>query len=62
MKFQVDGRSLNVTSLNKVLYPSTGTTKADVMHYYLSVAEVMIPQVTRRPVCLLYTSPSPRDS
>ena len=50
MKFQVDGRSLNVTSLNKVLYPSTGTTKADVMHYYLSVAEVMIPQVTRRPV------------
>ncbi|QPK83930.1 ATP-dependent DNA ligase [Corynebacterium qintianiae] len=50
MKFQVDGRSLNVTSLDKVLYPSTGTTKADVMHYYLSVAEVMIPQVTRRPV------------
>ncbi|SDL63541.1 ATP-dependent DNA ligase LigD ligase module /ATP-dependent DNA ligase LigD phosphoesterase module /ATP-dependent DNA ligase LigD polymerase module [Corynebacterium mycetoides] len=50
MKFQVGGRSLNVTSLDKVLYPAAGTTKADVMHYYLSVADVMIPQIARRPV------------
>ena len=29
-------RTLSVSSLGKVLYPETGTTKADVMHYYLA--------------------------
>lgn len=48
--FQVGDRSLTVTNLDKVLYPETGTTKADVIHYYLAVADVLIPQITRRPV------------
>ncbi|WP_250505089.1 ATP-dependent DNA ligase [Bowdeniella massiliensis] len=48
--FQVGDRTLSVTKLDKVLYPETGTTKADVIHYYLSVADVLIPQITRRPV------------
>ena len=30
----VSGRTLRVTNLDKVLYPATGTTKADVMGYY----------------------------
>ena len=49
-QFQVGERTLSVSNLDKVLYPATGTTKADVIHYYLSVAEVIIPQLTRRPV------------
>lgn len=49
-KFQVGERQLKVTNLDKVLYPETGTTKADVIRYYLEVADVMIPQITRRPV------------
>ena len=38
---EVDGRTLKLSNLAKVLYPQTGTTKGEV--------------------CLLYTSPSPRD-
>ncbi|MDO5668617.1 MAG: ATP-dependent DNA ligase [Corynebacterium sp.] len=49
-QFQVAGRMLSVSNLDKVLYPETGTTKADVMHYYLAVAEVILPQMSRRPV------------
>ncbi len=49
-KFEVGGRSLSVTNLDKVLYPETGTTKADVIHYYLSVADALIPLLARRPV------------
>lgn len=49
-KFQVGERSLAVTNLDKVLYPSSGTSKADVMHYYLTVADVLIPQLARRPI------------
>lgn len=47
--YTVGERSLSVSSLDKVLYPATGTTKAEVMRYYLAVAEVLIPQVAQRP-------------
>ncbi|MCP1387427.1 ATP-dependent DNA ligase [Corynebacterium sp. TA-R-1] len=49
-KVSVGGRTLSVSNLDKVLYPETGTTKADVMRYYLEVADVLIPQVRDRPV------------
>jgi bifunctional non-homologous end joining protein LigD len=37
----------------KVLYPLTGTTKADVLAYYLAVADVMLPHLRERPVTLV---------
>ena len=49
-RVRVGGRELNVSNLDKVLYPATGTTKADVMRYYQAVADVLVPQVRRRPV------------
>lgn len=49
-EYSVGGRTLAVSNLDKVLYPATGTTKADVMQYYLEVAGLLIPQVARRPV------------
>ncbi|MTV24321.1 ATP-dependent DNA ligase [Nitriliruptoraceae bacterium ZYF776] len=49
---QVGGRELTVTNLDKVLYPATGTTKAEVLRYHLDVAEVMLPHLRGRPVTL----------
>lgn len=49
-KVRVGGRELTVSNLGKVLYPATGTTKADVMRYYQAVAGALVPQVRRRPV------------
>lgn len=46
---EVGGRRLRVTSLDKVLYPATGTTKGDVIAYYQQVAPLMVPQVAWRP-------------
>ena len=46
----VAGRSLSVSNLDKVLYPATGTTKAEVLRYYLAVAEAMLPHLRGRPV------------
>ena len=34
---EVDGRRLRLTHLDKVLYPTTGTTKADVIGFYAAV-------------------------
>lgn len=46
----VDGHRLTLTNLDKVLYPETGTTKADVLSYYAAVADVLIPHAAHRPV------------
>ncbi len=47
---EVDGRRLGLSNLEKVLYPATGTTKAEVVGYYTSVAPVLLPLVANRPV------------
>lgn len=46
----IDGHRLTLTNLDKVLYPATGTTKADVIDYYARVAEVILPHLVDRPV------------
>ncbi|UFU04983.1 ATP-dependent DNA ligase [Ruania halotolerans] len=46
---QVDGRRIRLTNLDKVLYPATGTTKADVIGYYSQVAAMMVPHCAGRP-------------
>ena len=44
----IDQHRIKLTHLDKVLYPETGTTKADVIGYYAAVAEVMLPHVRDR--------------
>jgi bifunctional non-homologous end joining protein LigD len=46
---EVGGHRLQLTNLDKVLYPDAGTTKADVLGYYAAVAEWMLPHVEGRP-------------
>jgi bifunctional non-homologous end joining protein LigD len=45
----VGGHRLRITNLDKVLYPETGTTKADVLRYYAEIAPVLIPHSRNRP-------------
>ncbi|GAA1435675.1 ATP-dependent DNA ligase [Microlunatus lacustris] len=45
----VEGRSLKLTNLGKVLYPETGTTKGEVLDYYARVGAVMLPHLRQRP-------------
>ncbi|MBG6183582.1 bifunctional non-homologous end joining protein LigD [Arthrobacter sp. CAN_A214] len=47
---RVDGRTLRLTSLDRVLYPETGTTKADVLAYYAAVSNQLIHSARDRPV------------
>lgn len=45
---EVDGRRLVLTNLDKVIYPTSGTTKAQVMQYLTAVAPVLLPQLRDR--------------
>ncbi|WP_341254388.1 ATP-dependent DNA ligase [uncultured Dietzia sp.] len=47
---EVDGRTIRFTHADKVLYEATGTTKADVLEYYLAVAPLLMTYAGRRPV------------
>jgi DNA ligase D-like protein (predicted polymerase) len=46
------GRSVRVSSPDKVLFPATGHTKLDVAHHYLRCAEGAVRAVYRRPSSL----------
>ncbi|WP_427116411.1 ATP-dependent DNA ligase [Pseudarthrobacter scleromae] len=48
-RVRVAGRELTLTNLDKVIYPETGTTKADVLAYYAAVAHVLVPAAYNRP-------------
>lgn len=41
---------MRLTNPDKVLYPATGTTKAEVFDYYVGIAEAMIPHIAGRAV------------
>lgn len=46
----VDGRTLALTNLDKVLYPATGTTKGEVIAYYAEIGQVLVPHLRQRPI------------
>jgi DNA ligase D len=48
----VDGRSVPITSPNKVLFPKLGLTKLDLANYYLAVGEPLMRWIRNRPVLL----------
>ncbi len=46
----IDGHRLQLSNLDKVLYPETGTTKGDVLEYLDEIAPVMLPHCQNRAV------------
>src|SRR5204863_8048967 len=50
VRVEGDGRTLKLSNLDKVLYPDSGTTKGEVLHYYAQVAPVLLPHLADRAV------------
>ncbi|MEV8567266.1 non-homologous end-joining DNA ligase [Streptomyces sp. NPDC051322] len=50
---EVEGRRLPLTRLDKVLYPATGTTKGEVLHYCAETAGPLLAHLRDRPVSFL---------
>jgi bifunctional non-homologous end joining protein LigD len=49
---EVEGRRLALTNLDKVLWPETGFTKAQLIEYYVAVAPVLLPHLEGRPLTI----------
>lgn len=53
VEVQVGDRTLTLSNLEKVLYPETGFSKAQVIDYYVRVAPVMLDHIADRGVTLV---------
>jgi DNA ligase D-like protein (predicted polymerase) len=49
-RVEIDGRQLQVSNLEKVLFPEVPFTKAQVIDYYVRIAPVLLPHLAGRPV------------
>ena len=49
----IDGRSLKLSNLDKVIYPSLGATKAEVIKYYLDMSTYILRYVKERPITMI---------
>ena len=50
---RVGRRDVQLTNLDKVYFPELGLTKGDLVRYYLSVADCILPHIRRRPMQML---------
>ena len=50
VRVDVEGRTLTLVNLEKVMYPRTGTTKAEVLNYYAQVAPRILQVLADRAV------------
>ncbi|HEY5895236.1 MAG TPA: non-homologous end-joining DNA ligase, partial [Chthoniobacterales bacterium] len=51
-EIEVQGSKLAVSNLEKILYPETGFTKAQVIDYYIRISPVLLPHLQGRPITL----------
>jgi bifunctional non-homologous end joining protein LigD len=49
---EIDGRSVQVSSVGKQFFPDVGLTKGDLVAYYRDLAETMLPHLRGRPLNL----------
>jgi bifunctional non-homologous end joining protein LigD len=49
----VEGRSITLSNLEKMLYPAAGFTKAQVIDYYVRVSRYILPHLRDRPITLV---------
>jgi bifunctional non-homologous end joining protein LigD len=52
VQVEIEGHPLEISHLDKVLYPASGFTKAQVIDYYTRIAPVMLPHLRGKPVTL----------
>jgi bifunctional non-homologous end joining protein LigD len=47
-ELDLGGRRLSIRNLDRVVFPQAGTTKAELLDYYIRIADVMLPHLRER--------------
>lgn len=53
MDLDIGGLPVQLTSLDKVMYPEIGLTKADVIDYYIKISQYILPYLKDRPISMI---------
>lgn len=48
----IDGIAVELSNLNKVLFPDAGITKGEIIDYYIRISNTLLPHLADRPVVL----------
>ncbi|QNG20270.1 ATP-dependent DNA ligase [Rhodococcus triatomae] len=56
VELEVDGRTVRISNPDRIYFPETGTTKLDLVNYYLSVGDGIVRALGDRP-CMLHRFP-----
>jgi bifunctional non-homologous end joining protein LigD len=48
LELEIDGRLVKLTNLDKPFWPKLGTTKRDLIQYYINIAPALLPHLTDR--------------
>ena len=51
----IEGRDLELSNLDKVMYPATGFTKGEVIDYYTRISEFILPHLRDRAVTRIHS-------
>jgi bifunctional non-homologous end joining protein LigD len=51
-QLKIEGRTVDVSNLDKVFYPKTGFTKGQVIDYYINISPYLLAHLKSRPVTL----------
>lgn len=49
-RVEVGGRTMKLSSLDKIMYPATDTTKGEILNYYAQISPILLPHMADRPV------------
>lgn len=49
----IEGRKVKITNLDKILYPSIGVSKAELIQIYIKLAPYILPHVIDRPLTMI---------
>src|SRR5687768_8853684 len=51
-QLEIDGRTISITNLGKVMYPETGFTKGEIIDYYIKISPAVLPHLKNRPLTM----------
>jgi bifunctional non-homologous end joining protein LigD len=51
-ELEIEGHTLAVSNLDKVLYPEAGFTKGEVIRYFIDISPVLLPHLRNRPITM----------
>jgi bifunctional non-homologous end joining protein LigD len=51
-ELEIEGHTLTVSNLDKVLYPEARFTKGNVIHYFIDISPVLLPHLRNRPITM----------